>query len=86
MHVRRVYAALDHRTNYRKQSAAGHAPVRPVRRLDHLPVLGVEHPPHVPELHGLVLAVGDEVAPVALGRDAGDARLVPAEASHLRAR
>lgn len=57
--------------------------MRRVRGLDHLMVLGVKHPAHVPELQRLVLAVGNEVVPVSLGRDARDARLVPAETPDL---
>lgn len=58
-------------------------PLRNAGGLDHPLVLGVEHLSHVPQLHGLVLAVGDEVVPVSLGSDARNPRLVSAETPHL---
>lgn len=63
--------------------AGSSSPVRYVCGLGHLGVLGVKHPPNVPELHRLVLPVRDEVVPVTLGRDARHPRLVPAETPHL---
>lgn len=54
-----------------------------MRSLDHLLILRVEHLADVPQLHGLILAVGDEVVPVSLSRDARYARLVTAQTSHL---
>lgn len=59
------------------------APVGNAGGLDHLGVVGIKHLPDVPELHRLVLPVGDEMVPVPLGRDARNPSLVSAETSHL---